>query len=83
MPKRHMEIRMRQTEDKFMLRLPDGWRQAIKERAVKNRRSMNQEILATLESVVLAATEGQIGVGSSAAAVSNNAALQCGASITR
>lgn len=47
---------MRQTEDKFMLRLPNGWRDAIKERAVKNRRSMNQEILVALESVVSAAT---------------------------
>lgn len=73
---------MRQDEDKFMLRLPDGWRDMIKERAVKNRRSMNQEILAALEGVVSAATEGQIGVGSSAAASSNNAALAGGASIT-
>lgn len=67
---------------KFMLRMPDGWRDAIKSQAAKNRRSMNQEILAALESVVSAATEGQIGVGSSAAASSNNAALQGGASIT-
>lgn len=73
---------VRSDNDKFMLRLPQGWREVIKVRAAQNRRSMNQEILAALESVVSAATEGQIGVGSSAAASSNNAALQGGASIT-
>lgn len=43
---------MPQLEDKFMLRLPDGWRPALKERAARNRRSLNSEILAALESVV-------------------------------
>ncbi|QEW18999.1 Arc-like DNA binding domain protein [Marinibacterium anthonyi] len=42
----------RQTTDKFMLRLPDGWREVIKELAQRNRRSMNQEILAALEGQV-------------------------------
>jgi len=39
-------------KDKFMLRLPAGWRETLKGLAKKNRRSMNQEILAALESVV-------------------------------
>lgn len=43
---------MRTMNDQFPLRLPDGWRSAIKERAARNRRSMNSEILAALESVV-------------------------------
>lgn len=37
--------------DRFMLRLPEGWRAAIKARAARNRRSMNQEILAALEAI--------------------------------
>lgn len=49
----------RHIKDKFMLRLPDGWRAAIKERAARNRRSMNQEVLAALESVVRDAAEGR------------------------
>lgn len=72
-----------QTLDRYIIRLPDGWRDAIKRLAAKNRRSMNQEILAALESVVRAAAEGQIGVGSSAAASSNNATLAGGASINQ
>lgn len=39
----------RQLDDKFMMRLPDGWRAAIKIEAAKNRRSMNAEILAAIE----------------------------------
>ena len=35
--------------DKFMLRLPDGMRDRIKEVAAENNRSMNAEIVATLE----------------------------------
>lgn len=49
---------MRHAADKYILRLPNGWRDAIKEKAARNRRSMNQEILAALESVVSAATTG-------------------------
>lgn len=41
-----------QEADKFMIRLPNGWRDAIKARAARNRRSMNSEILAALEGVV-------------------------------
>lgn len=36
-------------QDKFMLRLPDGMRERIKRAAMVNNRSMNAEILATLE----------------------------------
>lgn len=35
--------------DKFMLRLPDGMRERIKVEAMANNRSMNAEIVATLE----------------------------------
>ena len=35
--------------DKFMLRLPDGMRERIKESAEKNSRSMNAEIVHALE----------------------------------
>lgn len=69
--------------NKFMLRLPEGWREAIKAKSVKNRRSMNQEILAALESVVSAATEGQIGVGSSAAAAFENRVLSAAPTSSR
>lgn len=62
---------MRQPNDKFMLRLPDGWRDAIKARAARNRRSMNSEILAALESVVSAATTG-VQFGDQAPAVAHS-----------
>lgn len=39
----------RELIDKFMLRLPDGMRERIKTAAIVNDRSMNSEILATLE----------------------------------
>lgn len=39
----------RKLDDKFMMRLPDGWRDAIKIEAAKNRRSMNAECLAAIE----------------------------------
>ncbi|MFE3836939.1 Arc family DNA-binding protein [Pseudogemmobacter sonorensis] len=39
----------RRIEDKFMMRLPDGWRDAIKVEAKKSHRSMNAEILAAIE----------------------------------
>lgn len=57
-----------------MLRLPDGWRQSIKERAARNRRSMNSEILAALESVVGSAA-GE-GFGDTAPAATRTGALQ-------
>ncbi|WP_313353007.1 Arc family DNA-binding protein [Paracoccus sp. (in: a-proteobacteria)] len=39
----------RQLDDKFMMRMPDGWRDAIKVEAARNRRSMNAEILSAIE----------------------------------
>lgn len=39
----------RALNDKFMLRLPDGMRDRIKEAAEANNRSMNAEIVARLE----------------------------------
>lgn len=42
-------MQIRQLEDKFMVRLPDGWRDAIKAEAGRNRRSMNAEILSAVE----------------------------------
>jgi plasmid stability protein len=59
----------RQLNDSFMLRLPDGWRDSIKARAARNRRSMNNEILAALESVVGAAAGVQFGDQAPAAEV--------------
>lgn len=35
--------------DQFVMRLPDGWRDAIKNAAKASRRSMNAEILAAIE----------------------------------
>lgn len=43
------EMQNRQLDDKFMMRMPDGWRDAIKVEAAKNRRSMNAEILSAIE----------------------------------
>lgn len=38
--------------DQFPVRFPDGWRDAIKAEAAKNRRSMNSEILAAIETAM-------------------------------
>lgn len=38
--------------DQFMLRLPDGMCERIKEIAAQNRRSMNSEVVVMLERVV-------------------------------
>ncbi|MEB3419894.1 Arc family DNA-binding protein [Salipiger marinus] len=35
--------------DQFVIRFPDGWRDAIKAEAAKSRRSMNAEILSAIE----------------------------------
>ena len=43
------ESENRTLQDKFMLRLPDGMRERIKAVAEANNRSMNSEIVATLE----------------------------------
>jgi hypothetical protein len=38
-----------QLQDKFIIRLPDGMRDRIRAAAVRNNRSMNAEVVATLE----------------------------------
>lgn len=43
---------MPQEQDKYLLRLPDGWRDAIKVEAKKNHRAMNSEILAAIETAM-------------------------------
>lgn len=43
-----------QMQDKFNLRLPEGMRDAIAERALKNGRSMNSEIVQILEDALSA-----------------------------
>jgi plasmid stability protein len=42
----------RKMNDRYMLRLPDGWREKLKTVAARNRRSMNQEILGALEPLI-------------------------------
>ena len=44
-----MSDRTPQNQDKYVLRLPDGMRDRIKAAAEANNRSMNAEIVATLE----------------------------------
>lgn len=58
---------MHRDADKYMLRLPEGWRAAIKAKAAINRRSMNSEILAALEGVAGMAAGAEFGDQSPAA----------------
>lgn len=44
-----MTISTNRESDRFMLRLPDGMRDRLKDEAAKNNRSMNAEIIARLE----------------------------------
>ena len=71
----------RSMTDAYMLRLPDGWRDAIKARAARNRRSMNSEILAALDGVVSEATAGASLQADTPAVAQNHAALAGGATI--
>ena len=48
-----------QFKDRYMLRLPDGMRERIKAAAESNNRSMNAEIVATLEEAYPAPVEPQ------------------------
>ena len=43
---------MHQNADKYMLRLPDGWRAVLKDEARKSHRSMNAEIIAAIETAM-------------------------------
>lgn len=47
-----------QMQDKFNLRFPDGMRDAIAERARRNGRSMNSEIVQILEDALNTSIEG-------------------------
>lgn len=38
--------------DRFMIRLPDGWRDVVKDEARKSHRTMNAEILAAIETAM-------------------------------
>lgn len=73
---------MPRRDDQFMLRLPDGWREAIKARAARNRRSMNQEILAALESVAGVTATGEQFADQTPVAAQNATALPGGSTIT-
>lgn len=48
----HMGNKMHMTADKYMLRLPDGWRDVIKAEAHKSHRSMNAEIVSAIETAM-------------------------------
>lgn len=41
-----------QSSDRYIVRLPDGWRDTIKVEAAKNHRSMNAEIIAAIETAM-------------------------------
>lgn len=69
--------------DQFPVRLPDGMRAKIKTLAANNGRSMNSEIVYALSAHLAAATGEGLANTAPAAASSNNAALQGGASINR
>ena len=43
---------MSKDSDRFMLRLPDGWRDVIKAEAKKRYRSMNSEIIDAIETAM-------------------------------
>lgn len=43
---------MLQPQDRYTIRLPDGWRDAIKAEAQKNHRTMNSEVLAAIETAM-------------------------------
>lgn len=64
------------------VRLPASAVDFLDVEAKKEFTSRNAQIVRSIRERMAAATEGQIGVGSSAAASSNNAALAGGASIT-
>lgn len=47
-----MSDRNPQTQDKFVVRLPDGMRERLKAMAAERHRSMNAEIVAAIESAI-------------------------------
>lgn len=77
-----MATQNRQMDDKFILRFPDGWRDRLKERAARSRRSMNSEILCILQSALGTAAGEDFGEDTPAAG-NDNAVLADGASTTQ
>ena len=67
--------------DSFNVRLPEGMREEIRQSAARNERSMNSEIVFHLRKALAATGEGLANTAP-AAAPSNNATRQGGASIT-
>ncbi|MFG6535795.1 Arc family DNA-binding protein [Sulfitobacter sp. CS16] len=43
---------MHKNADRFIIRLPDGWRDTIKMEAAKSHRTMNAEIIAAIETAM-------------------------------
>ncbi|MFG6599390.1 MULTISPECIES: Arc family DNA-binding protein [unclassified Sulfitobacter] len=43
---------MHKNADRFIIRLPDGWRDTIKTEAAKSHRTMNAEIIAAIETAM-------------------------------
>lgn len=68
--------------DQFNLRFPTGIRERLKAIAAQNGRSLNSEIVYALLAYLTAAEGAKFGDRTPTAALSNNAALQGGASIT-
>lgn len=60
------ELERRGSPDQYMMRFPEGMRDMIKEMAVKNRRTMNAEIIFHLEKALLV-NEARIIFGDKAA----------------
>lgn len=69
--------------DKFMLRMPDGYRQQLKIRAAVNRRSMNAEIISMIDRVLRDAPEATgEGFADTTPAASLNTSARQGADVT-
>jgi hypothetical protein len=81
--KGHSRVKSHQLQDRYILRMPDGWRDAIKAIAAKNRRSMNQEILTALERVVVKAATEAVSQANTSVVADRNTALQGGLPITQ
>ena len=49
LPTGHKEVELHRSADRYIIRLPDGWRDVIKAEAQRSHRSMNAEIIAAIE----------------------------------
>lgn len=70
------------TLDQFVVRFPEGMRDAIRRKAAESERSMNAEIIFHLRKALGETAGGEFG-DQSPAAGNDNAALPGGASITQ